>query len=292
MKKSQLLQLVAVGAILAIALAVSFAGSWTGESTAGVRVFAICAAIAFAMQWVAFIPAYIARTEHFFDLTGSATYITLAVVGLSAAGNWEPRSLIIAGLVIVWAMRLGSFLFLRVRASGSDRRFDDLKRDFLSFFMTWTLQGMWVLLTFAAGLAAMTSSDPEPLEWIAFVGIAIWAIGFGIEAVADSQKRSFRKDPANSDKFITRGLWAWSRHPNYFGEIVLWVGIAVIAAPALTGWQWVTMVSPLFVIVLLTRVSGIPLLEERARKRWGDDPEYRAYRATTPALLPRPPRQM
>ena len=126
-------------------------------------------------------------------------------------------------------------------------------------------------------------------EWTAFDRIGVWAIGFAIETVADAQKRAFRGDPANGGRFIGSGLWAWSRHPNYFGEIVIWVGIAIIAALALSGWQWVTMVSPVFVVVLLTRVSGIPILERQATARWGEDQDYREYRAKTAVLIPRPP---
>jgi steroid 5-alpha reductase family enzyme len=289
MKNANIQPFVAVAGILAVAVLISVAGSQDGESFGGARVFALTAVIAFAIQWLAFIPAYYAHTERFFDLTGSVTYITVAVVGVVAVGNWEPRSLIIAVLVIAWAVRLGWFLFQRVWRSGGDRRFDSIKRHFPSFLLTWTLQGLWVLLTSAAGLAAITTAKPGALEWIAFVGIAIWAIGFVIEAVADAQKRAFRRDPANRDRFIQSGLWAWSRHPNYFGEIVIWVGIAIIAAPALSGWQWVTMVSPVFVFVLLTRVSGIPILERQAGARWGEDQDYREYRTETPVLVPRPP---
>ncbi len=278
-----------VAGILAVATVIAVAGSHNGESVCGIRVFALCAAIAFAAQWLAFIPAYRAHTERFFDLAGSITFVTVAVVGVVAVGNWEPRSLVIATLIIVWAARLGWHLSQRVRASGGDRRFDSIKMHFPSFFLTWTLQGLWVLLTSAAAVAAITTAKPEPLDWIAFAGIAIWALGFVLEAVADAQKRAFRSDRANRNRFIRTGLWAWSRHPNYFGEIVIWVGIAVIAAPALSGWQWVTMVSPVFVFVLLTRVSGIPILERQARARWGKDQDYREYRAATPVLVPRRP---
>jgi steroid 5-alpha reductase family enzyme len=110
--------------------------------------------------------------------------------------------------------------------------------------------------------------------------------------VADRQKRRFRADPNNRERFIQSGLWAWSRHPNYVGEITLWVGIAFIALPVLAGWQYVTLVSPVFVYVLLTRISGVPLLEDRSEKKWGGNPEYRAYRDRTPVLFPRPSRSV
>ncbi len=291
MKKTDVQPLAATAGILVAAFLVALAGSQNGASVGGIRVFALCALIAFAIQWLAFIPAYKARTERYFDLAGSITYITVVVVGVTAVGNWEPRSLIIAGLVTIWAARLGSFLFLRVLRAGGDRRFDPIKGHLPTFLMTWTLQGLWVLLTAGAGLAAITTAKPASLGWIAFVGIGVWAVGFAIEAVADSQKQAFRRDPNNRKGFIRSGLWAWSRHPNYFGEIVIWVGIALISAPALSGWQWVTMVSPVFVFVLLTRISGVPMLERRADKRWGGEPEYQTYRAKTPVLVPRPPRK-
>jgi steroid 5-alpha reductase family enzyme len=184
---------------------------------------------------------------------------------------------------------LGSFLFARIVRDGSDRRFDNLKPSLLRFCMTWSLQGLWVLLTLSCALAAMTSTRPKSLGAIALLGGIVWAVGFAIEAMADWQKRRFRADPANRNRFIRSGLWAWSRHPNYFGEIMLWSGIALIALPALTGWQHATLISPLFVYVLLTRISGIPLLEARADKKWGEDASYRAYKDRTPVLGPHPP---
>jgi len=155
--------------------------------------------------------------------------------------------------------------------------------------MTFTLQGLWVFLTLSCALAAITSAQPEPLGVVAAIGVALWLTGFAIEVVADQQKRAFRASPDNRAHFIRTGLWAWSRHPNYFGEITLWAGIALISVPALSGWQLVTLISPVFVYVLLTRISGIPLLESRAKKKWGADPEFQAYKARTPALWPRPP---
>ena len=131
----------------------------------------------------------------------------------------------------------------------------------------------------------------QSIEWVAIVGIVVWVAGFAIEAVADRQKSVFKRDPANAGRFITSGLWAWSRHPNYFGEITLWTGIAIIAVPILDGWRWVTLISPVFVFLLLTRVSGIPLLEARGKKRWGDEQAYQEYTLNTPVLIPRPPKK-
>jgi steroid 5-alpha reductase family enzyme len=139
----------------------------------------------------------------------------------------------------------------------------------------------------AAALVAITTVTRKELDLFAVVGFLVWIIGFAIEVAADSQKSRFSADPDNKGKFIQTGLWARSRHPNYFGEIMLWVGIAIIALPVLHGWQWVALISPIFVTLLLTRVSGVPLLEKKADQKWGGQEEYEAYKKKTPVLIPR-----
>jgi steroid 5-alpha reductase family enzyme len=191
--------------------------------------------------------------------------------------------------VLIWATRLGSFLFGRIQMAGKDARFDEIKVSFPRFLLTWTVQGLWVTFTAAAALAGITSSTRGGLGWFALIGFVIWAFGFGFELLADTQKSAFRADPANRDRFIRTGLWAWSRHPNYFGEIVLWIGVAIMALPALRGWQVVTLISPLYVTLQLTRVSGVPMLERRADEKWGGQEDYEAYKERTPVLIPRPP---
>jgi len=275
----------------ALAGLVAWAGSDGGARAGGLPVIAWCAALAFGVNWVAFVPSWLAHTERFYDLTGSLTYLAVTALGLVLVGRWDPLSLLLAGLVGAWALRLGTFLFRRVRREGSDSRFDEIKHDGPRLFMTWTLQGLWVFLTLAAALGAITAARESSPGALAVVGAGVWLAGFAIEVVADRQKQDFRRDPANRGRFITTGVWAWSRHPNYFGEITLWVGVALVGVVGLAGWRYVTLVSPVFVFVLLTRMSGVPLLEARAAKRWGDDPAFVAYTENTPVLLLRPPRQ-
>jgi steroid 5-alpha reductase family enzyme len=189
--------------------------------------------------------------------------------------------------VAVWAIRLGSFLFGRIRKAGKDDRFDEIKPSFIRFLNVWTIQGLWVTFTMAAALVAITTATRKELDLFAIVGFLVWIFGFAIEVVADSQKSRFSANPDNKGKFIQTGLWSRSRHPNYFGEIMLWVGIAIIALPVLQGWQWFALISPFFVTLLLTRVSGVPLLEKKADKKWGGQEDYESYKKRTPVLIPK-----
>lgn len=279
-----------VAGSVAVAAAVGFAGSWGGPRLGAIPVFALCVALAFAINWLVWIPASLWRTERFYDLTGSVTFVAVTALALVAApgpdGEASVWRVMLAAMVVVWAVRLGSFLFIRVRRDGSDGRFDKIKVHPLAFLATWTLQALWVSMTVAAALAAITVADGLGGVW-AMLGVIVWLIGFAIEVVADTQKRRFRADPANAGRFISTGLWSRSRHPNYFGEILLWSGVALMAVPTLSGWRWVVLISPVFVWLLLTRVSGVPLLEARAAARFGDDPAYGAYVKHTPVLVPR-----
>ena len=286
--KSQLGSLFGIALALLLGFAVALAAG--GRMLGGLPLMVWCALLAFLIQWLMFLPAWLFQTERYYDLTGSMTYIGLALLALAFSGRTEPGSLLIVAMILIWASRLGIFLFTRIMDEGSDRRFERIKPQFLRFLMTWTLQGLWVVVTSAAGLAAVSSGQPFPLGPLVILGALLWCVGFTVEVTADRQKRLFRKSPENKEAFICEGLWRYSRHPNYFGEIMLWTGIAVMALPVLAGWQYLTLVSPLFVYLLLTRVSGIRMLEAAAEKRWGDDPAYRTYLATTSRLLPLPPR--
>lgn len=287
MQPAERTALIALPVVILIGGFVAWAGSQGGVSVGGIPLFGLLVGLAFLIQWLAFIPAFLGQTEKFFDLTGSITYLSVVLLALLLSGQMDGRSLLLAGLVIIWAIRLGSFLFGRIHKAGKDDRFDELKPSFLRFLLVWTLQGLWVTFTAAAALVAMTTAQPKALDLFALVGLLVWAIGFAIEVVADNQKSRFKADPANRGKFIRTGLWSRSRHPNYFGEIVLWAGVAIIALPVLQGWQWIALISPLFVTLLLTRVSGVPMLEEKADKKWGGQKEYEAYKASTPVLIPR-----
>jgi steroid 5-alpha reductase family enzyme len=289
MKKSDLRALIAVPLVILIAVAVSLAGSQGGVTVFGFPLFAWGVTLAFILQWIAFVFAYILKTEKFYDLTGSITYILVVTLTVIFNPLTDGRAYLLMGMVILWAVRLGSFLFLRIRAAGEDRRFREIKVSFSRFLLAWTMQGLWVTFALAAALVVLTSNTRIELGILALVGFLVWLFGFSIEIIADRQKSAFKADPLNEGKFINVGLWSWSRHPNYFGEIILWIGVAIIALPVLNGWQWITLISPIFVIVLLTRISGIPMLEKRADEKWGGQEAYEAYKTQTPVLIPKPP---
>ena len=269
---------------------IALAGSQESISISNIPLFGLVVILIFIIQWFVFIPSFINRTEHFFDLTGSLTFISTVLFTLMVIPEIYLRDVVIALLVIIWAVRLGSFLFLRVRKDGGDGRFDIMKTKFWWFLMTWNIQGMWVFLSLAAGLAAMTSNQKLEADIFLLIGFVIWITGFALEVIADSQKSKFRSCPENKDKFISTGIWSWSRHQNYFGEILLWIGITIIALPVLQGWQFITLISPIFIIFLLTQVSGVRLLELRGKKKWGDNEEYQRYIQSTSVLIPLPPK--
>lgn len=277
---------------LALGTGIAVAGGSAGQTLGGIPLFILAVAAAFLIQVIAYIPAALLRTEKFFDLTGGLTFALVTVGLLIAVLPASPRAWLLTAMVVAWGVRLSVFLFVRVRAHGSDGRFDDIKGNPLAFLRVWIMQGLWVAVTASAAWVGITaepgagaSGVPGVDGWM-IAGAIIWLGGLVLEIVADAQKAAFRRDPSHDGRFIQSGVWAWSRHPNYLGEILVWIGVAVVALPVAVGWQWVTLVSPVFVFLLLTRVSGIPLLEKRADARWGDDPDYVAYKARTPVLVP------
>ena len=243
--------------------------------------------LAFLIHWLFFIPAYLLKTEKFFDLTGSLTYISIMVYVVYTKNNLQEQlgSIILAFLVILWAVRLGSFLFLRIKKAGEDKRFREIKTSFARFFLLWTISGMWVSFCSMCALTAIASNDGVILNNIFYIGLVTFIIGLSIEIIADSQKTKFRKDPKNKDKFINEGLWAKSRHPNYVGEITLWAGVAIMSFSSLEGWQYVSLISPIFTYLLLVYVSGVPQLTASGQKKWGHLESYQDYLKNTPTLI-------
>ena len=270
--------------ILIISVIVSVVDSNSVEINGYSAVFC-CAIICIGSQWLAWIPASIKQTERFYDLIGGLTYLSLVIFSLWAGSQSESpslRELIISLLVIIWSLRLSTFLYFRIHRVGKDGRFDELKNSPIRFLVPWTLQGLWVFLTMIVVIVINSQQGPSPDIGIwDFIGLGIWILGFVIEVLADSQKSVFNSKLENKGKWIDSGLWSLSRHPNYFGEILLWSGIAIIGLSCLSGLELLTWISPLFIYLLLTKISGVPLLDKRALEKWGEDPEYQKYRDKT-----------
>ena len=246
--------------------------------------------LAYVIHWIAYIPAYVFQTEKFYDLTGSVTY--LSVVWFVFLSTYQSISLNFGNLILVllisiWTIRLGLFLFMRIHKAGEDKRFRTIKTSASQFFMTFTISGLWVTLCSMCALVAISSPEGLVMNALTYVGIILFIIGFGIEIVADNQKTAFRSIEANKDSFITSGLWSKSRHPNYFGEVLLWFAIAVISFSSLEGLQLITLISPVFTYILLVYVSGVRMLEDMNDKKWADNENYKSYKENTPMLFPK-----
>jgi len=252
----------------------------------GFNSFKFLISMAVLIQFVIFLPSFLFQTEKFYDLTGSLTYISVTSIAYFSLENPSTIDTILYLYVIVWAGRLGIFLFRRINKDGKDERFDKAKKKFFWFLQYWMGQAAWVVFTAGASILAILSPVEAELEVIAFIGIFLWWSGFLIEVISDYQKRKFRETSDPKTEFISTGLWARSRHPNYFGEITLWVGMAVISLSSLSGIEYVTaIVSPLFVYLLLRKAEGVPMLERIADERYGELSDYQDYKANTPVLM-------
>ena len=280
----------AIALCILLAYLVAIAASVDGVFFSGIPIILLCAIVSFVTHWMIAVPSLITSSEKYFDFTGMVATLLVVLTAmfalLSSGAEASIRSVFVASFVSVWTLRLGIFLYKRIVKAGEDSRFRDIKKSIPKFLMTWTLSALWVFLTTVNAITLIALNPLEPIGIFFIMGALLWLLGFGFEVIADRQKKYFSEQPKNEGRFITQGLWSVSRHPNYFGEIILWAGIAIISLPFLSGWQFVTLVSPVFVFLLLTRISGLPFLEDKAEKKWGEDKDYIEYKKRTPILVP------
>ena len=283
----QVKNIFAITAFLICIALINIAGQNIDLEIRGMNAFTFILIVAVLLQILFFIPSFIFKTEKYYDLVGSLTYVTTISLAYFSVEEKTTIDSIIYFYVMIWASRLGIYLFRRVRKDGKDVRFEKAKMHFFWFLQYWMGQALWVSLTACAAIIAILSPEEDTLPILAMVGMALWLTGFTIESISDYQKRVFREENNPTEAFIHTGLWARSRHPNYFGEITLWTGIAVIALNTLTGVEYITLISPVFVYILLTRMSGVNLLERIADERYGHLEEYHRYKRNTPVLVPK-----
>ena len=257
----------------------------------GYPVLLYCVLISFTIHLIIFIPSAIMKNEKFYDFTGMIAYLSIIIFAIQQKyiqiHSIDIYSLVLSLLISIWTLRLGIFLFYRVLKVGEDIRFKDVKNNALQFFVWFSISSLWVSLTAMAAMNVITSKNYNQDLTLLYIGTIIWIIGFLFEIISDYQKIKFKNNALNKNKFIDSGLWSISRHPNYFGEIILWIGIYIITLPSTSGLEYLGIISPLFVIVLLNKVSGINLLEASADKKWGSSKEYQKYKKITPRLIPK-----
>jgi len=252
------------------------------------EVMAYYLAIALVMNFFVFLIAFNLRSDSFTDLIYTLTFVVLGFVAL-ASSRFDPVKLFFFMFIFLWALRLGVFLFNRVRYFGHDNRFDGMRNNFVKFLGFFLLQGLTATIVMIPAILFLTG-DHVFFNWISLLGSVVWLKGFLFEAVADDQKLKFIKNKRNKGKFITNGLWKLSRHPNYYGEILMWFGVYLFALSSLVeagGYQWlVGLIGPVFITLMLLFVSGIPILEKRMKKKFGMKREYKRYVERTPLLIP------
>ncbi|MEM7362042.1 MAG: DUF1295 domain-containing protein [Bacteroidota bacterium] len=233
--------------------------------------------------WI-FLVAYFFSTDLLTDISYSATF--LIVLSHVFTKHTTRVNTIAYLMILVWAFRLGGYLFLRIVKTRKDKRFDQIRNSFIKFLGFFTLQGVTVFMVIFPCIY-LFQQEEENLTLASMPGFVTYLLGIMIESIADHQKYRFRNDPKNKDKWIAHGLWHHSRHPNYFGEILVWTGLYLFAFPHLAHThRMIGAASPLYIFCLLYFVSGVPMLEKSADKRWGKDPAYQDYKKRTSILIP------
>ncbi|KAI8616206.1 hypothetical protein BC830DRAFT_1118901 [Chytriomyces sp. MP71] len=242
------------------------------------------------------------KTEKWFDFCGSLAFLASALVPLAAttglqSERFHPLHVALGGTTCVWAARLLYHLTSRIHRLGEDKRFDAIKRNRFRFSVSWFIQTLWVgFVSYpTVRIVSTPAEDLAPLGTLAFVGLGIWVLGFGVEVVADKQKSDWqtRMGKERRGKFINEGLWSLCRYPNYFGELTLWAGsylMAVSAFPDSLATVIGFSVSPAFISLLLFKLSGIPPQERLAAERFKGNAAYAEYVRKTSPLIPWFPR--
>ncbi len=249
-------------------------------------IFVLTFVAAFVINVLGFAVAYSRTSDKLTDFAYGVSFVTIAIVAY-AAGSHELIATILLTLIILWAARLSSYLVIRILATKKDKRFDGIRENFWKFASFWLIQAVssWIIMIAAIYLLSSSTPQASILTWI---GLAVWVSGFVFESLADYQKQQFKKHTKNEDKWIEEGLWAHSRHPNYFGEITMWVGIYIYAFASLAGSaRIIALISPIWIAVIIIFFSGIPKLEQYADSKWGDNSEYKKYKKSVPILIPK-----
>ena len=251
-------------------------------------IYIITLLISFVIQLLFFTAAFRFKTDKFTDITYSLTFAVLAFSSISINPRPGPAQIMVLVMILIWAVRLGSYLLIRVIKTGRDRRFDGIRDNFLNFSLFWFLQALTVWIVMLPHIYFLASRYSR-ISYAFIGGAILWAAGLIIETAADYQKFRFRNNPENRGKWIQSGLWRYSRHPNFFGEALLWWGLFAAVAPSLEGAALLAIAGPVFITLILLYGSGVPTVEKQSMEKYGDIPGYLDYVKKTSRFIPLPP---
>jgi steroid 5-alpha reductase family enzyme len=233
------------------------------------------------------------KTDKVTDISYSLSFFILAPLLLLSSGkNYAIEQLLVTFSIMIWAARLGSYLLKRIITIGKDDRFDDKRNNFVSFLKFWILQTLVVWIVMMPFSIYLVTRPVFTGLYFSLTGLIIFLTGFILEWISDHQKFKYKMNRENKNHWVDKGLWKYSRHPNYFGEILVWWGLFIILIPQLKGGQWFSIIGPVTITLFLLKVSGIPLLEKSSEKKYGHNEEFQNYIKSTSLLFPLPPKNL
>ncbi len=244
--------------------------------------------ISLGINILMFFIAFANKTDKLTDISYVLSFIFLTWFLVWKNKNLDQIQLIIAIAISIWAIRLGTYLFIRILDMKKDKRFDGIRENFIKFAGFWILQAITVWIVMLPSIIVLGSKENPPMNAITILGLFIYLIGLSVETIADWQKFNFKKKKENRDKWINSGIWKYARHPNYFGEMLVWWGIFITCLNYLEGIEFLTIIGPIFISLMLRFVSGVPTIEKRYEEKFGDNKEYRKYKENTRLLIPFP----
>lgn len=249
------------------------------------HIFLVCALAVWVYMTLAFVLALILKDNSIVDILWGPGFVLVASVSLALGPHVGRRPWLVTALVVLWGFRLATHILVRKLGKGEDFRYAHWRRAWgrsfvlRSYIQIFILQGIFLLIIASPVILIAASSGPRLGVWDGLGGL-VWVAGFVFEVASDAQMERFKREPANKGRIIGTGLWRYSRHPNYFGEAAMWWGIFLIGLAVPRGWMG--LLSPVLITVLLTKVSGVPLLE----KKYAGNAEFAAYARRTSGFIP------
>ncbi|KAB2001566.1 hypothetical protein ERO13_D11G003200v2 [Gossypium hirsutum] len=248
----------------------------------------LTATVTAGYQLFFFLIAAVFQFDKLTDFAGSTNFVIIALLTLVKKGSWHLRQVVLTAMIVIWSTRLALYLFFRILRWGEDKRYDRMRHNVGNLAVFFIFQGLWVW-TVTLPVTVVNASDKDPsIQAEDIIGWIMWFLGTIVEILADKDKFSFKNSPESKGKWCEIGLWKYSRHPNYFGDILLTWGYFVASLPIIEGAEWLVLIGPVFLTLLLLFVSGLTILEKSGDKKFGNVEAYRVYKKRTSPLIPLP----